>query len=338
MSFDALNMFNFDAMSQALGANPFEDATSKNSKDERFYTLTKDKETGAGVAQIMFLPDAEKHMIQKVYKINTTISKNGKKRFVSELSPTTINQPCPFQEKWSELYNAGNQAEAKQFSRTQRYIVNILVINDPQKPQNNGKVFLYDMSKTMTEKLRSALEPSEQDIAFGAQRKEIFNPLKGWAFLLKSKKGSNGMVTYDDSEFKQLSPDQLAKLFGPMDEANIQATAQNVVNLIKEKTYNLSEFLDPKSYKSYAELKQKLDWVTFGGGEEAQKQTAPVQQVQVAQATVATPEVQAAPQAVPQAQVQATAQVAQPVQTAQPASQPQAQSGGFDVDSFINAL
>jgi hypothetical protein len=319
-SFDT-SIFDFSSMSQAMG-NPFEQATSKYSKDDRFYTLTKDKETGAGVAQIMFLPDADKHMIQKVYKINTTISKNGKKRFVSELSPTTINLPCPFQEKWAELYNAGRKDEAKLFSRNQRYYVNILVINDPNAPQNNGKVFLYDMSRTMADKLRSALEPSEQDLAFGAERKEIFNPLKGWSLILKSKKGANGIISYDDSEFKQIDPQVYAKMFGPLDEANIQTTAQKVIDLIKTKTHNLGEFLDAKAYKTYDELKKKLEWVTFA--DIAASQTTPVENVQVAQAQVATPEVQAA----------AAPQVSQA--PANPA--PQAQSGGFDVNSFINTL
>lgn len=336
MSFDP-SMFDFSAMSQALGANPFEQATNKFAHDDRFYTLTKD-DNGNGAAQIMFLPDSDKHMIQKVYKINTTITKDGKKRFVSELSPTTIDRPCPFQEKWSELYNAGKQTDAKLFSRTQRYYVNILVINDFAKPQNNGQVFLYDMSKTMTEKLRSALEPSEQDIAFGAQRKEIFNPLKGWTFLLKAKKGSNGMITYDDSEFRQYEGPNGQTYFGNVDAANIQATAEKVVAFIKEKTYNLNEFLDPKSYKTYEELKSKLDWVTFG-----QTSSAPVAetaQVQVAQAQVQVPEVQAVAQTaqtqVPPVQTTpapATPGAANPAPQAAPA-----QSGGFDVNSFINAL
>lgn len=328
MSFD-ISSFDFSAMTQ--GSNPFEQNNNKYSRDDRFYTVTKD-DNGNGGAIIMFLPDVDKHMIQKVYKITTTITKNGKKRFVSEYSPTTIGLPCPFQEKWSELYNSGDQAGARVFGRNQRYIVNILVIKDQNKPQNEGKVFLYDMSRTMADKLRSALEPSEQDIAFGAERKEIFNPLKGWTFLLKAKKGANGMITYDDSEFKQMPAG--TSYFGNTDPANIEATAQKAIDFIKSKTYNLNEFLDPKNYKTYDELRTKLNWVTFN--DVGATQTAPVQnvqQVQVAQAQVQTPEVQAVAQ--PQANVQPTP--AAPAQPA-PAQPAPAQSGGFDVNSFINTL
>lgn len=320
-----ISMFNFDAMSQANG-NPFEQANNKYSRDERFYNVTKD-DNGNGGAIIAFLPDVDKHMIQKVYKINTTITKNGKKRFVSEYSPTTIGLPCPFQEKWAELYNSGDQTGARTFGRNQRYIVNILVINDPAKPQNNGRVFLYDMSRTMADKLRAALEPSEQDIAFGAQRKEIFNPLKGWTFILKCKKGANGIISYDDSEFRKMEGDN--SVFGPVDEANIQATAEKAVKFIQEKTYNLGEFLDPKSYKTYDELKAKLNWVTFADAT-ATPAVENVQQVQVAPAQVQTPEVQAV------AQTQ-TAPVQTQTPPAQPA-QPAQSNGGFDVNSFINAL
>jgi len=103
-----INAFNFDAMKEAVGIDPFAKTTNKYAEDNRFYKLTKDKD-GNGAALIRFLPDSERGMIQKLFKLNTTITKNGKKRFVSEYSPSSIGLPCPFQEEWQKLWNNGDK-------------------------------------------------------------------------------------------------------------------------------------------------------------------------------------------------------------------------------------
>ena len=154
-----VNAFNFDSMKQAIGSDPFADSTKKYAEDDRFYKLTKDK-NGNGAALIRFIPDSERGMIQKLFKINTTITKNEKKRFVSEFSPSTIGQPCPFQEKWQELWNAGDKEGAKQFGRGIKYIANIKIIKDPANPENEGKIFLYEMSGAMKDKIQNAVNPS----------------------------------------------------------------------------------------------------------------------------------------------------------------------------------
>ena len=146
------NAFDFNALKETLGVDPFAKQANKYAKDERFYTLTKDTE-GNGAALIRFLPDSEKRMIIQMQKINTTIIKNDKKRFISKYTPATIGQPCPFQEKWQELWNLGDKDGAKVFGRGLRYLTNIKVIKDPANPENEGKVFVYDMSGSMNSKL-----------------------------------------------------------------------------------------------------------------------------------------------------------------------------------------
>lgn len=247
MSFDN-NYFDFEEMKKVTSTDPFI-THSSFATDTRFYTLSKN-ENGEGSALIAFLPDPERFLIQKMNKINTTVTNNGKKRFVSEWSPTTIGLADPFQEKWQALYNAGKQEEARVFSRSIRYVVNIKVIKDPQKPENNGKIFLYEMSQKMCDKLQQALNPSDQDIELGAEKKEIFNPLKGFLFKLVAKKGSNGIINYDSSEFIQSTN-------------VIYQSVEEAVNDIKTNAHNLSDLVKPESFKSYDELVRKLKWVTF---------------------------------------------------------------------------
>ena len=241
--------FNFDAMKEAVGIDPFAQETNKYAEDNRFYKLTKDK-NGNGAALIRFLPDSEKGMIQKLFKVNTTITKNGKKRFVSEYSPSSIGQPCPFQEKWQELWNAGDKEGSKLFGRGIKYVANIKVIKDPANPENEGKIFLYEMSGAMKDKIQNAVDPSEQDRALGAVPKELFNPIKGNSFRLVAKRGANGQINYDSSEVIN----EVTSIYNSIEEA---------IEDIKTNTYKLSDLLKPESFMSYQQLQDKLKWVSF---------------------------------------------------------------------------
>jgi hypothetical protein len=290
-----INAFNFDAMKEAVGIDPFAQTTNKYAEDTRFYKLAKDKD-GNGAALIRFLPDSERGMIQKLFKLNTTITKNGKKRFVSEYSPSSVGLPCPFQEEWQKLWNAGDKENSKMFGRGVKYIANIKVIKDPRAPENEGKIFLFEMSGSMKDKIQNAVDPSEQDRALGAVPKELFNPLKGNSFRLVSKKGANGQINYDASEVIN----EVTSVYNSVEEA---------VEDIKTKSYKLSDMLKPESFMSYDKLKEKLDWVTFKDTEMVQAQ--PVQ-AEVAQPVAVVPDVQPAPVAAPVQQVP-VAPVATPV-------------------------
>lgn len=311
--------FNFDAMKQAVGIDPFAQETNKYGKDERFYVLSKDK-NGNGAALIRFLPDSERSMIQKLFKVNTTVTKNDKKRFVSEFSPSTIGQPCPFQEEWQRLWNAGDKEGAKLFGRGIRYIANIKVIKDPANPENEGKIFLYEMSGAMKDKIQSAVDPSEQDRALGAVPKELFNPLRGNSFRLVAKKGANGQINYDSSEVIN----EVTSIYQSVEEA---------LEEIKTKTHRLSDLVKPEAFMSYQDLTKKLHWVTFADNEQvrAQPATQPLQ-AEVASATPRVTEVQPA---------QVEVQQVQQAQVAQPQTQPTQQTSpksSTSLDDLLNGL
>lgn len=240
--------FDFDSLVESTDSNPFVANKKSFEADSRFYTLTKDAD-GDGQALIAFLPDPEKRTIQQVFKFNINNHVNGSKRFINMFSPTTCGQPDPIQEEWQRLWNAGRKDEAKRFSRSVRYVTNIKVIKDPSNPENEGKVFLYEMSGRLFEKLKQALCPSDKEIALGATRKEIFNPMKGWVFKLAAKKQPSGMISYDASEF----------VYKP--ELQIYDSVESAVNDIKEHGHKLSWFLDPANYPTYDEILDKLKWM-----------------------------------------------------------------------------
>jgi len=271
--FTSADAFNFDSMVKAVGKDPFAQTSNKYAKDERFYTLTKDKD-GNGAALIRFLPDSEKGMIQKMFKINTTITKNGKKRFVNEFSPATIGQPCPFQEEWQRLWNEGKKDESKTFGRSIVYVANIKVLKDPKNPENEGKIFLYQFSGAMNSKLESAMVPSENDIALGKTPKQVFNPLSGNSMRLVAQKGANGQINYDNTEIVP-------------EVTGIYESVEEAVKDIKENTYKLSSLIAPESFMSYDELVNKFKWVTFSDQQKSEPKVQTVRTIET-QAEVAT--------------------------------------------------
>ena len=249
------DFFDFDSLTQT-NSDPYEDSTSYVSEvDTRFYTLPKNKD-GSGEAIICFIPDQNQKIFKKVFKFNISNFVSGKKRFTNYFSPTTIGLPDPVQERWQKLWNDGLKDEAKKFSRTIRYITNIKVIRDPLNPENNGKIFLYEMSQSLKEKIKHAVELSEMDKQLNRPRKEIFNPTKGWLMKLTCKKAANGFTTYDDSEFFNVSPDdpRMAELIPYKD-------AQSAIDDINANAHALDWFDKPENYKTYDELKEKLEWV-----------------------------------------------------------------------------
>ena len=266
MEFD-VSMFNFDSMKEAVGVDPFAAKANKFEEDTRFYKLAKDKE-GNGGALIRFLPDSEKGMMKTVYKINTTIEKNGKKRFVSEFSPTTIGKPCPFQEEWQRLWNEGKKEDAKRFGRSTKYLANIKVIKDPANPENEGKIFLLEMSGSLKDKIQNAVDPSVNDRALGAQPKEMFNPLRGNSFRLVAKRGANGQINYDSSEVIN-------------DITSVYASVEEALSDIQNNTHKLSDFDKESGYLTYEKLQEKMKYVTFDGAADSQPAVAQVAAVSV---------------------------------------------------------
>lgn len=239
--------FNFEDLA---GSDPFGEQKASY-VDERFYKLTKD-ENGEGAAIIRFLPDPEKTPIQRLYKINVNNvhPTTKEKRWFSDWSPQNINQPDPFQDEWAKHWRAGRKEEARKFSRQTRYIANILVVKDPKCPENEGKVFLLDMSQSLKDIVQNALMPSKSDMMLGKQPLQLFNPIQGNSFKLASKKGANGFINYDSS--------------GPVETVDaVVASKEEAVNLIKTKCYKLSDFLKPEAYKTTEELLEKLSFVKF---------------------------------------------------------------------------
>lgn len=236
--------FTWESMASNLQDNAFgEKKGYDNEVDTRFWKLSRD-ENDNGAAIIRFLPDSNNIPFVNLTKINA--SRGGKSFYVSEWSPTTIGLKCPFNEKFTELWNKGDKTTAKLLGRSQRYVTNIKVIKDPANPSNEGKIFLFDMSQTMIDMLKGVMIQTESMKALDEEPIAVYNPLEGNNFLIKAKLGSNKLITYGDSKFS----DKVTSIYESKEAAEKD---------ILENTHSLKEFLDPSNFKSYEELSDLRD-------------------------------------------------------------------------------
>ena len=212
-----------------------------NSGDERLWKPEVDK-AGNGYAVIRFLPapDGEDLPWVKMY----SHAFQGPGGWYIENSLTTLNQKDPCSEFNTSLWNSGVESD-KQIARNQKrklaFYSNIYVVKDPANPENEGKVFLYKFGKKIFDKIMGAMQPEFED-------ESPLNPFDFWQgadFKVKIKKVA-GYWNYDSSEFAAASP--LLK-----DDDALEA--------IWKKEYSLSEIVAPDQFKTYDELKKRLESV-----------------------------------------------------------------------------
>ena len=215
----------------------------KNYTDERIWKPTVDK-AGNGYAVLRFLPATEGQELPWARYWDHAF-KGPTGLWYIENSLTSIGQADPVGELNSRLWNTGfddDKAKARTQKRRLHYVTNVLVMSDSSAPHNEGKVFLYKFGKKIFDKIMDVMQPQFAD-------EQPVNPFDFWEgadFKLKIR-NVEGYRNYDKSEFSSQSA-----LYDGDD---------NRLESLYSQLYDLNEFVDPKNYKSYDELKQKLERV-----------------------------------------------------------------------------
>ena len=209
--------------------------------DDRIWKLDVDK-SGNGYAVIRFLPAPEGEDLPFVKLYSHAFQGPG--GWFIENSLTTLGQKDPVSEYNSLLWNNGTDA-GKETARKQKrkltYVSNIYVVKDPANPENEGKVFLYKYGKKIFDKLTAAMQPEVED-------EEAIDPFDFWQganFKLKAKNVA-GYRNYDSSEFAAQSP---------------LLNDDDAMESLWKKQFSLAEIVAPDQFKTYDELKTRLDYV-----------------------------------------------------------------------------
>lgn len=237
MSNDAL-----DKLRAAMESASPTKGEKKSYSDDTMWKPELDK-TGNGYAVVRFLPTPEGEEMPWVSYFDHGFQGPG--GWYIEKSLTTLNKKDPVSEYNTQLWNTGIEAN-KEIARKQKrrlhYVSNVYVVSDPKNPDNEGKVFKYRYGKKIFEMLKEAISPAFEDEA-------AINPFdlreSGANFKIKIRK-VDGYWNYDKSEFESTAP-----LFDD----------ENQLNDINNQTHSLQGIIAPSEFKTYDELKEKLDRV-----------------------------------------------------------------------------
>ena len=245
MSLDTLKRTN--SLDKLLGAVKQENAPQekKSYKDERLWKPELDK-SGNGYAVLRFLPAVEGEDMPWS-KVWNHAFQGPTGQWYIENSLTTIGKADPVSELNSTYWNTGLESDkeiARKQKRKLQYFSNIYVVSDSKNPHNEGKVFLFRYGKKIFDKLMAAMQPEFED-------ESPVNPFDFWQganFKLKIRK-VDGYWNYDKSEFE--APSAMFDNDGQIED-------------VWKKAYALSEFSASTNFKSYEELKTRLDTVLSG--------------------------------------------------------------------------
>ena len=246
MSISALrNQNSLDKLLQQVQKDDSPTTEKKSYVDEWLWKPQVDK-SGNGYAVLRFLPAIEGEEMPWVRVWNHAFQGPTGQWYI-ENSLTTLNQKDPVSEYNSQLWNSGVESDkeiARKQKRKLQYFANVYVVEDTMNPENTGKIMLYRFGKKIFDKLMEAMQPEFAD-------ETPINPFDMWEganFKLKIRK-VDGYWNYDKSEFE--SPSQLK-------------STDEELEAIYKKEHSLAEFLAPSNFKSYDELKTRLDTVLSG--------------------------------------------------------------------------
>jgi hypothetical protein len=246
----------FNAITQALTKK----TEYANDKDG-FWTLTRDK-AGNGSAVIRFLPKHQDDELPWVQMYSHGFQSDSGKWFIDNCA-STIGGDCPLCQENRHAYTKGNDADkevAKKRKRKLAYFANILVVKDPANPDNEGKVMQFSFGKKIFEMIADKTSPTFED----ETPVNVFDLWEGADFKIRMHQ-ADGWPSYAKSSWSDVKP------VAEDDEAILA-----IVNQQKP----LAPFVDPKKFKSYEDIKKRLDSVLNGAPASTAKAEDMVKQMQ----------------------------------------------------------
>ena len=162
-------------------------------------------------------------------------------QYVTAVSPTTWGERDPIAEYRLKIYRAGSQeekAKSDAIYRSEKWLVNAYIINDPSDPENNDTVKILRFGKQLHKIIMEGIAGEDAD-QFGERIFDLSE--NGCTFRVRCDKQGD-FPTYVSSKF--LIPGAIDGLTTP----RIKEVYDSCLNL--EETFRA---------KSYDELKQMLD-------------------------------------------------------------------------------
>jgi hypothetical protein len=241
----ARNVTSIDSITAALNKK-----TEYDNESDLFWKPEQDK-AGNASATIRPLPKAEGDELPFVQWYSHSLKNPKTGKWYIEKCPTTVGRDeCPVCTANKALYATkikSNEELARQRARTLNYATNVLIVNDPKKPELNGTVQPFRAGKIVFGMWLDKIQPTfEEDVPFN-----IFETSALWDGL------NFKLRMHKEGEFPKYSKS------GWEDTRSAAAeTDEEILNIVNS-TQSLAKFVDPKSFKDAAYLQKR--WDIFNG-------------------------------------------------------------------------
>ncbi len=152
-------------------------------------------------------------------------------QYVSFVSPQTFNERDPIAEARYKAYRTGTQEEkdkSRAIIRSEKWLVNAYVVDDPSTPDNIGKVKVLRFGKQLHKIIMDAISGEDSD-QFGSK---IFDLTAEGCNLRVRCDDQGGFPTYVASKF--LMPTEIPG----MDADNVYTSAQALDEVFNIKSYD----------------------------------------------------------------------------------------------------
>lgn len=161
-------------------------------------------------------------------------------QYVQALSPTTFGERDPIAEERFRQFRTGTEEEkekVKNLKKSEKFLVNVYVVEDQSNPDNNGKVKILRYGKQLHKIIMEAIEGEDAE-EFGPKIFDLSN--EGVNFKIKCE---------TQGEF----PTYVSSRFTATGKLNLDKKKQDA---ILESVHDLTKVFP---LKSYDELQQMLD-------------------------------------------------------------------------------
>lgn len=260
----AIRKVNYDAIAnemKSLGQKPATKTFEKKVDENLYIPKLKD---GMSTVLLRFLPPPENDIPLLIAEEHRHAVKRDDGKWLICRCPKTVTKTakCPICDEGSAQWKAGNQALAKKLFKTTKYFLNVLIINDINNPENNGKIFVMRIGKKLLAKINAKMYPSETDIALGEEAVNVFDYESGLNFKLvikeiEMKNEKTGLketqINYDSSEWSKSVTRIGADPKKPFSDKEIEEFVEK--NLVPLKPY-----VEAEVGTTYESLKKRVDW------------------------------------------------------------------------------
>lgn len=223
--------------------------------DERFFTLKhlRNEKTGKGKAIIRFMPPPKGEDDFYVKYISYFHQNPKTKKYYVNNSHKSFDKDAEdpaydYNGKLIKEYNGWEDAKKHLIKQRKVFVSNILVVDDPVEPDNNGKIFLFEYGPQIFDLIKGRINPDPEIDDFEGY--SPFDPINGSNLELVIIP-KNNIPEYSNSRWQEQTP--------------LAETEEEMASLW-EKCYSLLEFVDPNNTKMYSSIeKQKKDLARYLG-------------------------------------------------------------------------